>query len=56
MEWTDRRLKNYATWQEAYIDFLNKPTAWVSKDWLECSLIYVDNDNVPETDKAFIKE
>ena len=48
LEWTDKRLKDFETWQEAYIDFLNKPTVWVSKDWPKCSLVYVDNDDVPE--------
>ena len=48
LEWTEKRLKDFETWQEAYIDFLSKPTVWVSKDWPECSLVYVDNDEVPE--------
>lgn len=50
LEWTDRRLKEFATWQEAYIDFLKKPsdTIWVGHGWEECSLIYIDYDGVPE--------
>ena len=48
LEWTEKRLKDFETWQEAYIDFLSKPTVWVSKDWPECLLVYVDNDEVPE--------
>lgn len=58
LEWTDRRLKEFATWQEAYIDFLEKPsdTIWVSGgDYEEYSLIYIDNDDIPELyiDTAF---
>lgn len=51
LEWTDRRLKEFATWQEAYIDFLKKPSAtiWVSgRDSEDYSLIYVDDDDTPE--------
>lgn len=51
LEWTDRRLKEFATWQEAYIDFLKKPSAtiWVSgSDSEDYSLIYVDDDDTPE--------
>lgn len=51
LEWTDRRLNEFATWQEAYIDFLKKPsdTVWVSEDeWNKYSLIYIDNDDIPE--------
>lgn len=50
-EWMDKRLKEFATWQEAYIDFLNKPSAttWVSgSDTEEYSLIYIDDDDIPE--------
>ena len=51
LEWTDRRLKEFATWQEAYIDFLKKPssTIWVSgSEWEDYSLIYIDDDDTPE--------
>ena len=51
LEWTGRRCKDFASWQEAYIDFLNKPysTTHRSEDgWDEYSLIYVDNNDVPE--------
>ncbi|MDE5866552.1 MAG: hypothetical protein K2H31_08145, partial [Lachnospiraceae bacterium] len=50
LEWTDKRLKEFATWQEAYIDFLKKPSniIWVGKGREKCSLIYIDDDNVPE--------
>ena len=51
LEWTDKRLKNFSTWQEAYIDFMNKPesTVWLSgDDWEKYSLIYVDDDDIPE--------
>ena len=48
--WTDKRLKDFVTWQEAYIDFLNKSKAsWaqiISGD--EYALIYVDDDDFPE--------
>lgn len=52
LEWTDRRLKDFATWQEAYIDFLNKSKAswkWnvnIFED--EYALIYLDDDDIPE--------
>lgn len=51
LEWTDRRLKEFATWQEAYIDFLKKPSAtiWVmGRDSEDYSLIYIDDDDTPE--------
>ena len=50
LEWTGRQLKNYVTWQEAYIDFIKKIHVPVSpvKDWVEYSLIYVDADDIPE--------
>lgn len=50
-KWMDKRLKEFATWQEAYIDFLNKPSAttWVSGNSSEeYSLIYIDDDDIPE--------
>lgn len=50
LEWTDRRLNEFATWLEAYIDFLKKPadTIWVGHGDEECSLIYIDDDDIPE--------
>ena len=51
LEWTDKRLKDFETWQEAYIDFMNKPESiiWLNgDDWEEYSLIYVDDDDIPE--------
>lgn len=50
LEWTNRRLKEFVTWQEAYIDFINKPerTIWTSGTSPDYSLIYVDNDDIPE--------
>ena len=48
LEWTDRRLKDFATWQEAYIDFVNKTIVWISEDYADYSLIYVDDDDIPE--------
>ena len=51
LEWTEKRLKDFETWQEAYIDFMNKPesTTWLSgDDWEDYSLIYVDDDDIPE--------
>ena len=58
LEWTEKRLKEFATWQEAYIDFLEKPSdmIWVSGgDYEEYSLIYINNDDIPELyiDTAF---
>ena len=50
LEWTDKRLKDFATWQEAYIDFINKPqsTIWTLENNSDYSLIYVDDDDIPE--------
>lgn len=50
VEWTGRRLKDFAAWQEAYDDFIRKihVTVWVPDDGFRYSLIYVDADDVPE--------
>ena len=50
LEWMDKRLKDFATWQEAYIDYINKPesTIWTSENDSDYSLIYVDDDDIPE--------
>lgn len=49
LEWTDRQLKHFATWQEAYVDFLQKIHVMsLDYDGNGYSLIYVDNDDVPE--------
>lgn len=50
LEWTNRRLKDFATWQDAYIDYINKPesTIWTSEKSSVYSLIYVDEDDIPE--------
>lgn len=51
LKWTQRRLKEFETWQEAYLDFLQKPSAtiWVSGSGFEdYSLIYIDDDDIPE--------
>ena len=50
LEWTSRRLKNFATWQEAYIDFIRKihNTVWENDIGFLYSLLYVDADDVPE--------
>ncbi len=49
LEWTGRRLKDFATWQEAYIDFIKKIHVTVpTLDGFEYSLIYVDADDIPE--------
>lgn len=51
LEWTGRRCKDFASWQEAYIDFLKKTysTTYVSEyGGDKYSLIYVDNNDVPE--------
>lgn len=47
VEWRGRRLKNFATWQEAYIDFINKTQDRVHSEDAYC-LVYVDGDDVPE--------
>ncbi|MDE6386456.1 MAG: hypothetical protein K2L82_01465, partial [Lachnospiraceae bacterium] len=48
-EWTDRQLKSFATWQEAYIDFIHKIHAMsLDYDGKGYSLIYVDDDDIPE--------
>ncbi len=48
--WTDRCLNEYVTWQEAYINFLKKPSAtiWVGSGREEYSLIYIDDNDIPE--------
>ena len=48
LEWTDKRLKDFATWQEAYIDFMNKPKSTIMTTTSDYSLIYVDDDDIPE--------
>lgn len=50
VEWTGRRLKNFLTWQEAYIDFISKihVTIPTLDNGFEYSLIYVDDDDIPE--------
>lgn len=51
LEWTGRRCKDFASWQEAYIDFVNKPYSTTYRSEYggdEYSLIYVDNNDVPE--------
>lgn len=50
LEWTERRLKNFETWQEAYIDFIQKIhiTEWADAGGFGYSLLYVDADEVPE--------
>ncbi|MDE5589694.1 MAG: hypothetical protein K2J60_11250 [Acetatifactor sp.] len=50
LEWTNRRLKDFATWQEAYIDFLNKSRIlWPDNDFEdEYALIYLDDNDIPE--------
>lgn len=50
LEWTNRRLKSFAAWQEAYIDFITKlhVTFGVNNEYEEYSLIYVDEDDIPE--------
>lgn len=49
--WKDKRIKNYETWREAYIDFIRKETVMLSlsdSSWCSYSLIYVDDDDIPE--------
>ena len=46
--WKDKRIKNYETWREAYIDFIRKETVMLSltdSSWCSYSLIYVDDGN-----------
>lgn len=50
-EWREKRVKNFETWQEAYTDFIQKADGTLSisdNSWCECSLIYVDADDIPE--------
>lgn len=50
-KWTGRRYKEFASWQEAYIDFVNKPYSTTYRSEYggdEYSLIHVDNNDVPE--------
>ena len=48
LEWTDKRLKDFTTWQEAYIDFMKKPESTIMTTTSDYSLIYVDDDDIPE--------
>lgn len=50
LEWKSRRLKDFASWQDAYIDFISKLHVTVGTDdgIKDYSLIYVDGDDVPE--------
>lgn len=50
LEWMSRRLKNFTTWKEAYIDFINKlhVTEGYDRGGCEYSLIYVDDNDIPE--------
>lgn len=50
LEWTDKQLKKFSTWQEAYADFIKKTDVMdmVSEEYGEYSLIYVDEDEIPE--------
>lgn len=51
LEWTGRRCKDFESWQEAYIDFVNKPNSTTYRSEYgedEYSLIYVDDNDVPE--------
>lgn len=52
LEWKSRRLKDFASWQDAYIDFISKLDVTVmvgtNDEYDEYSLIYVDGDDVPE--------
>lgn len=47
--WTGIRLQEFATWQEAYVDFIQKIsiTSIMSTDG-RYSLIYIDSDDIPE--------
>lgn len=50
LQWRSRHLKHFATWQEAYIDFIQKihVTLPFPEDHFEYSFIYVDDDHIPE--------
>ncbi len=50
LEWSDRQFKDFATWQEAYIDFIKKIhiTIPTLNSGFRYSLIYVDADDIPE--------
>lgn len=51
LEWTGIRCKDFTSWQEAYIDFVNKPYSTTYRSEYggdEYSLIYVDDNDVPE--------
>lgn len=49
LKWRGRRLKSFATWKEAYINFINKLHVTEGYDGdFEYSLIYVDDDDIPE--------
>lgn len=49
LKWRGRRLKSFATWKEAYINFINKLHVTEGYDGdFEYSLIYVDDNDIPE--------
>jgi len=49
LEWTERQLKSFATWQEAYADFIQKLHGTISEyGEMDYSLIYVDDNDIPE--------
>ncbi len=49
LEWTERQLKSFATWQEAYVDFIQKLHGTIPEySEMDYSLIYVDDNDIPE--------
>lgn len=50
LEWMDGQFRDFATWQEAYIDFIKKihVTVPTLTNGFQYSLIYVDADDIPE--------
>lgn len=47
LEWKERKLEEFATWQDAYVAYIERRDSIVS-EYVGYSLIYVDNDEIPE--------
>lgn len=47
LEWRERELEKFATWQEAYAAYIGRRDSMVS-EYVHYSLIYVDDDEIPE--------
>lgn len=49
LEWKERQLESFATWQEAYAAYIKRRENINSvQDYTRYSLIYVDDDEIPE--------